>query len=182
MASLALNVVRVWELTPPEGEKPVEWLLLTSEPITTPEQIARVVDWYRSRWVIEEFFKALKTGCSYEKRQLESFHALRNALAIFAPIAWQILLVRTEARHRPESPARGVVSEDQLAVLRAAARKPLPSAPTARHVMLAIAALGGHLPRNGEPGWLVLARGLEKLDTLTAGWRLAKEAGERSDQ
>ncbi|MCL2725891.1 MAG: hypothetical protein FWD69_15800, partial [Polyangiaceae bacterium] len=74
-----------------------------------------------------------------------------------------------------------VVSGDQLAVLRAAGRKSLPPHPTARDVMLAVAALGGHLPRNADPGWLVLARGLEKLEMLTAGWRFRK-ASERSDR
>ncbi|MCL2777339.1 MAG: IS4 family transposase [Polyangiaceae bacterium] len=180
-ASLSVNVVHVWETSPPQGETPVEWLLLTSEPITTPEQIVQVVDWYRSRWVIEEYFKALKTGCAYEKRQLESFHALRNALALFAPMAWQLLLLRTEGRHHPLSPASLVVSHDQLEVLRVAGRKSLPPHPTARDVMLAVAALGGHLPRNGDPGWLVLARGLEKLEALSAGWCFRK-ARERSDQ
>jgi len=138
----------------------------------TPAEICQVVDWYRSRWVIEEYFKALKTGCAYEKRQLETFHALRNALALFAPMAWQLLLLRTEARHRPESPAAVVLSDEQITVLGAVVKKPLPPNPTARHVMLAVAALGGHLPRNGDPGWLILARGLEKLETLTLGWRL----------
>jgi hypothetical protein len=73
--SLDLNVVRVWEVDVPEGVKPVEWYLLTIEPIETPEQSSR--SWiYRARWVIEEFFKALKSGCAIEKRQLESKDAL----------------------------------------------------------------------------------------------------------
>ena len=71
-AQLTLNVVRVWEPTPLPDEPAVEWILVTTEPIDTDEQLARVVDAYRARWVIEEFFKALKTGCALEKRQLES--------------------------------------------------------------------------------------------------------------
>ena len=132
-------------------------------------------------WAIEEFFKALKTGCAYEKRQLETFHALRNALALFAPLAWQLLLLRTEAQHRPRTPASVVLGEDHIAVLRAAGRRPLPPQPSTSDVLLAIAALGGHLRRNGEPGWLVLGRGLEKLEVLTAGWCLRKSS-ETSDQ
>jgi IS4 transposase len=50
-------------------------MLYTSEPIDTAEQLLTIVDQYRSRWVIEEFFKALKTGCAFEKRQLESYRA-----------------------------------------------------------------------------------------------------------
>ncbi len=85
--TLALNVIYVWERKPPSGEPAVEWFLLTNLPIRTPKDIAFAVDCYRGRWTIEEYFKALKTGCQYEKRQLESAHSLLNALAILAPVA-----------------------------------------------------------------------------------------------
>jgi hypothetical protein len=49
-ATLSLNIARVWELEPPAGESPVEWILITTEPLETDEQILRVVDWYRARW------------------------------------------------------------------------------------------------------------------------------------
>jgi hypothetical protein len=175
-ASLQVNVVRVWEVDAPDGEKPVEWILLTTEPIDSTAQVLQIVDWYRARWVIEEYFKALKTGCAYEKRQLEDIHALSNALALFAPIAWRLLLVRSEARVRPDQPASNVLPKDELEVLTQAARKPLPANPTARDVFLAIAGLGGHLKRNGDPGWQTLARGYEQLLSLTAGWNLHKQA------
>jgi len=97
-ATLALQVVRVWEIETPEGESPVEWVLVTSEPVDTEEQVLQVVDWYRARWTIEEFFKALKTGCAYEKRQIEDLHGLRNVLALSAPIAWHLLLPQGAAR------------------------------------------------------------------------------------
>ena len=171
---LSLNVVRVWESAPPEGEAPVEWLLYTSEPIDTPEQILCIVDWYRARWTIEEYFKALKTGCSLEKRQLGDLHALSNALALFIPIAWRLLLLKSEARERPDAPASSVLGEDELAVLRAAGRLRLPPTPTVQDAMLAVAALGGHLKHNGPPGWQTLAFGYLRLRTLTEGWQLRR--------
>ena len=61
--SLKLNVVSVWEPEPPGDEKGIERLLYTSEPVDNPEQMFQVVDWYRARWCIEEYFKALKQGC-----------------------------------------------------------------------------------------------------------------------
>jgi hypothetical protein len=112
--SLTVNVVRVWELETPEGEIPVEWLLFTSEPVDVAPQISQVVDWYRARWVIEEYFKSLKTGCAYEERQLESRHALENALALLLPIAWQLLLLRQLARDEPDRPAASVLPPSQL--------------------------------------------------------------------
>ena len=92
----AINVVRVWEANPPADAAPIEWLLYTSEPIETPEQQLAVVDYYRARWTIEEYFKAVKTGCGFEKRQLQDFEALTNLLATFAPIAYRLLLLRSE--------------------------------------------------------------------------------------
>jgi hypothetical protein len=173
--TLSLNVVRVWEPTPPEGEAPVEWLLYTSEPIETPEQILQIVDWYRARWTIEEFNKALKTGCALEKRQLGDLHALSNALALLAPIAWRLLLLKSEPRVRPDDPASSVIDDDELQVLQSLAkRRPLPSNPTVSDAMRVIAGLGGHLQHNGPPGWITLARGYEKLRNLTAGWRLRR--------
>ncbi|OLC62943.1 MAG: hypothetical protein AUH89_00590 [Ktedonobacter sp. 13_1_40CM_4_52_4] len=46
-------IVRVWEEQAPEGEEPLEWVLLTSVPTTTLEQAWERVDWYRHRWLVE---------------------------------------------------------------------------------------------------------------------------------
>ncbi len=180
-ATLTLNVVRVWEVDAPEGEQPVEWLLVTTEPVDTAEQILQVVDWYRARWVIEEFFKALKTGCAYEKRQLETLEGLLNVLATSMPIAWALLRLRTQARLDPNAKATTALPATMVEVLHAFTRIKLPPAPTAREVFLAVAALGGHLKHNGEPGWITLGRGYEKLRTLTEGWTAARGRGDCTD-
>jgi hypothetical protein len=173
--SLPVNVIHVFERKPPEGQPAVEWFLLTNLPIDTDEAIAFAVDCYRARWTIEEYFKALKTGCQFEKRQLESAHSLLNALAILAPVAWRLLLLRHLARTKERAPASNALTGKQLEVLRAVAKKPLPSRPSARDAMLAVATLGGHIKSNGDPGWLVLGRGLHDLLLLEMGWR-AREA------
>jgi hypothetical protein len=179
--AIRVNVIHVFEKKPPAGEPPVEWFLLTSLPIDTPTAIAFAVDCYRARWTIEEFFKALKTGCQYESRQLESAESLLNALAIFAPVAWRLLLLRHLARNDAKAPATAAITPQQLQVLKAVARKPLPAHPTVKDAMLAIAGLGGHLKNNADPGWLVMGRGLHDLLLLELGWRARQEA-ERSDQ
>jgi len=150
--------------------------LLTNLPIGTPDEIAYAVDCYRARWVIEEYFKALKTGCQYEKRQLESAHSLLNALAVLAPVAWRLLLLRHLGRHAPKRPATDALTPSQVEVLRAVAKRPMPKRPTVQDAMLAIAGLGGHLPRNGDPGWLVLGRGMHDLLLLELGWRAREQA------
>jgi Transposase DNA-binding/Transposase DDE domain len=180
-ATLTLNVVRVWEVDTPKGETPVEWLLVTTEPVDTAEQILQIVDWYRARWVIEEFFKALKTGCAYEKRQLETYEGLVNVLATFMPVAWRLLHMRTRVRIEPDAAGTTVLPAPMIEVLHAFTRIKLAVEPTAREVLLALAALGGHLKHNGEPGWITLGRGYQKLRTLTEGWLAREGLGECQD-
>jgi hypothetical protein len=175
--TLRLNVIHVFEREPPKGEPPVEWFLLTNLPITSDDDVAFAVDCYRARWTIEEFFKALKTGCQFERRQLESAHSLLNALAILAPVAWRLLLLRHLARQKVRAPATSALTPKQLEVLRAVAKKPLPARASARDALLAVATLGGHQKSNGDPGWLVLGRGMHDLLLLELGWR-AREAVE----
>lgn len=160
---LTLNLVHVVEAAPPEGCAPVVWTLVTTESVESEADLLRVVDAYRARWVIEEFFKALKTGCSFEKRQLGSYAALLNALAVFTPVAWSLLRLRDTGRRLPNASPLLVLDAQLLAILVRIARRPLPEAPNARDVMYAVAGLGGHLRRNGDPGWLTLARGFERL-------------------
>ncbi len=175
--ALTVGVVLVREVDPPASETPVEWILLTDQPLESAADLEFVVDCYRARWLIEEFFKALKTGCQYEKRQLESSHSLLNALAVLAPVAWRLLLLRYLSRHVPDAPAREALTPTQLDVLRAVSIKKLPRNATVRDALLAVAKLGGHLTNNGDPGWIVLGRGFHDLLMMELAWRAA-----RSDQ
>jgi hypothetical protein len=180
--TLTLNAVRVFESTPPTGEPPVEWRLWTTEAVDSTEQVLAIVDAYRCRWRIEEYFKALKSGCAIEKRQLESSAGLQNVVALFAPIAWRLLDVRTVAQDAADTPGDQVLTTVQIVCLRLALdkrrRPPLPTNPTARDVMLGIAGLGGHIKNNGDPGWIVLGRGLDKLLAFEEGFRAASSLHE----
>lgn len=175
--TMTLSIVEVVELAPPDGEVPVRWLLLSTLPCGTEEQVCRIIDIYRKRWLIEEYFKALKTGCSAEKRQGRSLWSLLAMLGLLVPIAWRLLAIRAMARHDPEAPAGELLDEVELQALRhLAPRARLPVAPSRGQVLLAVARLGGHLRSNGEPGWQVLGRGLETLLQFAAGWRAALHA------
>jgi hypothetical protein len=180
--TLTLNVVYVFEPKPPDGEPSVEWRLWTTEPINTAEQVSAVVDAYRCRWVVEEYIKSLKTGCALEKRQLESRAGLLNALAVLAPIAWRLLLLRTLVRDDSKAPATRVLTTVQLKclafALRELKRPTLPCSPCVRDAMLGVAGLGGHIKNNGDPGWIVLGRGFEKLLTVELGYIAATESEE----
>jgi len=187
-AWLQVNVVHVHELNPPADVEPINWVLLTNESVER-EQVLAVVDKYRVRWLIEEYFKALKTGCGVERLELESFETLSNALALYVPMAWQMLLLRNLGRSQPNESALCALTPIQVEVLGACGHIPFPAAPTIRQAMQAVAALGGYKwtrrelagPRDPnskkrEPGWRVLAWGMEKLLAYERGWTAALAA------
>jgi hypothetical protein len=174
--SMSVNVVHVFETDPPDGQAPVDWLLYTTEPIDTADQVATVVDYYRCRWQIEELNKALKTGCVVQERQLESYDAILNLLALSLPIAVELLALRSLARSHPDRPASTLFSKSQLAALRHISHRPLPRRPTVQDTLWCVAGLGGHIKNNGQPGWQVLQRGMEKFLAFAAGWCAHEEA------
>ena len=175
---LSVNVVDVVEEDAPHGCEPVRWILFTSEPISSAADVERIVDGYHSRWLIEDYFKALKTGCAYEKRQLKSRHALLSALGLFSVIAWRLLVLRAVDRSQPDAPATLAFEQHQLQLInehRKMRGRPLLRAhPTVREAVAALAEIGGHLKHNGPPGWLVLGRAYECLLLMELGWRAAQ--------
>lgn len=173
---LPIHVVHVVEVDVPEGQTPVEWVLLTQQPIETAEQVLAVVDAYRARWMIEEYFRALKVGCAVEKRQLESYDALCKAVAIFVPIAWKLLELRQLSRTEPDAPATRVLTATQIEILKACGRVSVKGRLTVGQALMAIAAMGGHIKNNGAPGWQVIGRGFEELLKLEMGWVAAQRA------
>lgn len=180
-SELTVNVVNVHEPAPPDGEPPVQWVLLTSEAVDSREQVASVVDAYRARWLIEEFFKALKTGCAFEARQLRTIRTLTNTLGILAVIAYRLLLLRWLERTDSDAPATTVLEPVLIEALAARLRhikepKPLPRSPSVADLMRGIARLGGHHKSNGPPGWQILWRGLHDLLMWGAGFAAAKSA------
>jgi hypothetical protein len=172
-----VTVVRAWEPEPPPGEEPTEWVLLTTEVSSSDADLERVVDIYRKRWMIEEYFKALKSGCSLEKRQVESYDALCKVLALFMPIAYRLLLLRGLERIDSNAKATQVFSKIDLELLaRAPANSRHPPPRTIADALLYLARLGGHIRNNGRPGWQTLSWGYEKLLLLRIGWEMATSA------
>lgn len=99
------------------GEKPLEWILLTSLPIDTLEQLKEVIELYRLRWKIEELFKIFKSDAlQAESTQLGKGRAIKNLMAIGMNEAFLILTLR-ENRTNEEVNVDTYFDEHQVAVL-----------------------------------------------------------------
>ncbi len=80
--------MRVWEEQAPEGEEPLEWVLLTSVPTTTLAQAWEQVDWYADCWLVEDYHQCLKSGCRIEERQLQDVEKLIRLLGLLSPLVF----------------------------------------------------------------------------------------------
>ena len=161
--------------TPPGTPPGLEWLLLCDQPVPDFAQALVCARQYASRWLIEDFHKALKTGLGAEKLQLQTAPRLFAAVALLSVVALALVDLREQSRYHPERPADAAGLDPlHLRVLRHQSRCPVR---TVREVFLALAALGGHLGRTGDgpPGWQTLWYGLMSLRRLVEGVRLAAQ-------
>ncbi len=98
------------EIDPPEGEEPVEWMLLTTEEVQNPTQAKVILRWYTYRWRIEEYHKILKSGCGAESYRLKG-NSMEVLLGFLTSIAAQLLKMTYLNRTQPETAATEVLSE-----------------------------------------------------------------------
>ena len=162
-------MVRVEELG--REEDPIRWVLLTTEPTDGFESALTVVGYYRARWTIEDWHKALKTGCRIEDRQLETWERMEVLLSVCSVIAWKVLQLRHLARGQ-QVPPDLFLTEAERAVLKE--KSPELGTQGDRDWAIAIAKIGGYLDRSSDPppGWQTLWKGLKKVQTWAEGYRL----------
>ncbi len=173
---LSLWAIRVWEEQPPDGEDPLEWLLLTSVPPITQRDAWEHVGWYECRWVVEDSHQCLKTGCRIEARQMHTADRLIRLLGLLSPLAVRLLQLRDLSRREPERPAYEIVQADLLAVV-ATQTGCSPTSMTMATFWQTVARMGGYLARrrDGPPGWKTLWAGWLRAQTLLEGVHLASQ-------
>lgn len=173
-AALDVWVVRVWEPSPPQGEEPLEWILLTNVPISCDADAQERVSWYERRSIIEEYHKGMKTGCRIESMQFETLDRLEPAIAVLSVVTTTLLQLRDAARapDADERLATEVIGSDYVEVLAIHYGARLGPKPTIRKFYLHVARLGGHQNRKGDgfPGWITLWRGWERLQSMVDGY------------
>lgn len=170
---LPVWAIRVWEPQPPPGVKAVEWFLLTTEPVRTVAEAWERSAWYGCRPLVEEYHKALKTGCHIEEMQFTTAAALQPMIGLLSVVAVLLFQLR-QANRQPDAatrPATDVIDPVYEEVLRGWRYKQAHAPLTVREFFLALGRLGGHMNRqsDGAPGWLVLYRGWMKLQCMVDG-------------
>jgi hypothetical protein len=165
----------------PTGTKPLEWMLLTTVPVTGHEQAIEKLMWYTRRWGIEVLHRTLKSGCRIEQRQLANADRIEACLAIDLVVAWRIYYLNKLGREVPQAPCTVYFEEAEWKALMVfTTNNPVAPAqpPTLREAIRRVASLGGFLGRksDGEPGTQTLWIGLQRLDDIVTMWRVMTDA------
>ena len=174
------NPIRMWALlareeTPPDAADPIEWLLLSTLPVTSTTEASRMLEWYALRWRIEDYFRVLKSGCRIEDLQHHTAQRLQRAIAIKMVIAWRIHLMIRLGREVPELPAELLFSDTELRMLAAFAQQNRYPAPAnLGKAVLVVARLGGWPGGRSRdpPGPQIMWDGYRDLALLDLGHRL----------
>ncbi len=168
---VAMKIVEVREVDPPRGVQRARWALWTRERVENFEDAWTVVEHYEKRPIIEDWHKAVKSGCRLESRQYETASRLEAVTGLMSVLGVRLLQLKTVARDEPERPAEEVVPNPWIKMLQHLRKRPITRPWTVRDFFREMAKVGGFLGRkgDGEPGWITIWRGFEKLFLCVRG-------------
>ena len=173
---VSVNVVLVREIAPPADEPPVEWMLLTNLPIDDVQQVREVIQYYCVRWMIEVFFRTLKSGCRVEQRRFEHLDRLLPCLAVYLIVTWRTLYVCRLGRACPDISCEAIFEPAEWkSVYRVVRRESPPLVPPKLSEMVRmVAQLGGYVNRKraDEPGPQTVWLGLQRMHDMALCWQL----------
>lgn len=178
---LSMSALELREVEPPKGQKPLHWVLYTSQSLTNADEAFTIVNHYERRPTIEDYHKGLKTGCQVEKRCYETAERLERVTGLLSVVAMRLLQLRTAASETPDRPAQEVAPREWVKLVQQIRPSKNQSGSKAEmtiyHFLRAVAGLGGHLGRkgDGEPGWITLWRGFNKLMQIARGAELQRK-------
>jgi hypothetical protein len=181
--SLSLAVVDVREVNAGPGVEPLHWRLLTSHLLASAEDAWRIVEWYKQRWIIEQFFRVLKTqGFKLEDSEIGTADRLLKLVAIAAKAA-VITIQLLQARNGGQQPVHLVFTANEIAALTVLNRQleartkrlKNPYQPDSlAWAAWIIGRLGGWdgYPSSKPPGPITFKNGLEYFHAVAIGWSL----------
>jgi hypothetical protein len=186
LPEVAVNVVLASECNPPQDDVPVEWLLLTSLPVEGEEQVRQVIQYYCVRWMIEVFFRVLKSGCRVEERRFEKIDRLLSCMAVYLIVAWRTLQVCRLGRGCPEISCEAVFEPAEWkSVWKVVHRAEPPDVPPRLgEIVRLVAQLGGYVNRRrgNPPGPQTIWIGLQRMHDFALCWQLFRPDPRASPQ
>src|ERR1035437_7938840 len=181
--TIALTLVDVREVGIPEDGAPIHWRLLTTHRVTNLAEARRIIDLYRMRWTIEEFFRTLKTaGFDIEEADIGDPQVMIKFVAAVTVAAVTVMqLVKARDGTTDQQLADAFEPDDQpvlealsakLEGATALQKNPHPKGSLAFAAWV-IARLGGWTGYYGKPGPKVMRRGLEDFRRIKFGTTLS---------
>jgi hypothetical protein len=183
--SLALTLLDVRETMPPETGEPIHWRLLTTHVIDNPQTARRVLDFYRRRWIIEDYFRTLKTaGFDIEAAEIEDPAAMARlvgAVAVSGVTVLQLVRARDGGTEQMLEEAFDPVDQPLIEALSARfegktqrQKNPHPKGALA-YAAWVIARLGAWDGYYGKPGPKVMRLGLQEFNLIKYGYHIRKD-------
>jgi hypothetical protein len=176
-----LWVVHARERRPPRGCKRLDWLLLTTYPVHTPEDALLVIQGYTTRWRIEDFHRTWKSGgCNVERSQLRNAETFKRWATLLAAVASRIEHLKYVARNQPDRPALEIATREEIdaAILQSHTKKwKYGATMTAQQFVELVAQAGGYTGKSsgGPPGSITIGRGLDRVLATAAGIAAARK-------
>ena len=180
--TIALTLVDVREVLAPEDGEPIHWRLLTTHTVANLAEAHRVVELYRMRWSIEEFFRTLKTaGFDIEEADISDPQVMMKFVAAATVAAVTVMQLVKARDGTTDQQLADAFEPDDRPVLEALSAKlegstalqknPHPKGSLAFGAWV-IARLGGWTGYYGKPGPKVMRRGLEDFRRIKFGTTL----------
>ena len=149
----------------------LRWLVLTTEPISTPAKAMQVLKWYARRWRIEEFHKAWKSGAGVERLHMQTRENLERMAVILAFVGVRFMQLRDTLDEAPDAPCDTVLGHEEWRILWVLDQQTPPpkKCPTVTWAYSALARQGGFLDTKGT--------GIASWQTIWTGWAKVEATG-----
>lgn len=177
-SKLKVNAVLAEELKPPKGEEPLNWMLLTTEPVESLAEVENLLKCYRMRWRIEVFHKAWKTGAGVERQRLQTAENLERIAVVLAFVAIRLIQLRELFEEGADVRCDQLLDKETWTLLWICVEqtKPPQTVPNAQWAYRALARFAGwtDTKRTGKVGWETLWKGWSRLQERYEGLQAYK--------
>jgi hypothetical protein len=160
----------------PDNEDPILWRLLTTHKIDTIEDAIQCIEWYKTRWLIEELFRVIKTkGFCIESSQLSTGFAIKKLIARTLEVAMHVMQMKLARTSNSQIAVERISSDKQIILLKILLIKvegttekqknPYPKL-TLSWAAWIIARLGSWsgYKSHGPPGYITMKNGFDKFN------------------